>query len=257
MFKQLLKRIAHRPMTERDLLEYAQGMIRNPPVPDDWRSQLSTITYDTGRNFFDKWRDEFKIHVGQIAAEKTWALQRDRLLHLRIASRSWVSLHDAIGKGMDVALWAPYVRSAPDFAQNPEGTWVSVLAGTYFMAMINEAVLSTIGRAWYGIDDDLENQLTTLAEMRKDAYKSVLAVDDAMATAERRYVDGTVRQDSIEALREWRREFYEPTSRMMFNIVRELGDRIVSGTVDAAKFAERWKIAADQANMVIQGVANP
>ena len=78
-----------------------------------------------------------------------------------------------------------------------------------------------------------------------------------MATAERRYVDGTVRQDSIEALREWRREFYEPTSRMMFNIVRELGDRIVSGTVDAAKFAERWKIAADQANMVIQGVANP
>jgi hypothetical protein len=51
--------------------------------------------------------------------------------------------------------------------------------------------------------------------------------------------------------------FYEPTSRMMFNIVSELGDRIVSGTVDAEKFAGRWKVAADQLNMVMQGVVNP
>ena len=41
-------RLARRPMSESELLEYCANLIANPPLPDDVRSALTTSKYTDG-----------------------------------------------------------------------------------------------------------------------------------------------------------------------------------------------------------------
>jgi hypothetical protein len=89
MLIQLAKWLARAPMSEADLLKVSQSLIANPPLPDDMRSVLTARKYTDGQSLLDGCWSEMRIYVEHIAAEKTWSLQRQRLIHFRVAAASW------------------------------------------------------------------------------------------------------------------------------------------------------------------------
>jgi predicted Ser/Thr protein kinase len=109
MLIQIAKRVIRAPMSEGALLKVAQSLIVNPPLSDENRAILTTRKYSDGRSFQEGWRSEMRNHIERIAAEKTWLLQRQQLLHLRVAAASWIALYNAVGVERRISLWRTYV----------------------------------------------------------------------------------------------------------------------------------------------------
>jgi hypothetical protein len=155
-------------MSATDLLEVCGSLIENPPMPDDMRSTLTTRKYSDGRSLLDGWRSEIKSCVDDIAAEKTWRLQRQRLIRFRVAASTWIALHKVVGVEPRISLWRIYVEGIGEFA-NPESSWPTLLPKVFCFAMLQDAVLRPLGMACYATDKALESNLELLVGLREHA----------------------------------------------------------------------------------------
>lgn len=248
MLKQLAKRFARRPMSEVDLLEYCQGMIRNPPLPEDIRSALMSTAYSSGQLIIDKWREDFKELLAQIATEKTWTLQRQRLLMFRVSASSWLALKRAVGNEERVQLWRGYAEGAGDFALNPEDKWPGILQQAYFFGIMTNVILGLLGTVYYATDEKTDTLIEALSEMRRETIRAGMAVDRMVLTV--------VENDEAlaEGILAWRNEIYLPTNQRVFALIREFGDRIASGSVDIDDISNRYKAACDACNAELKAL---
>jgi hypothetical protein len=235
MLLQIAKRLARRPMSECELLEYCANLIANPPLPDDVRSALTTRKYTDGRSFIEGWRSEFKTLLAQISAEKTWTFQRQKLIHFRVAAVFWIALYRAAGTERRISLWRGYVKGVDEFSANPEDAWPSILAKVFYFANLQNATLCPLGMAYYGTDEALERHLNALRDMRQHAIEKGIVLDRGILDID------AVDPDLGESLMTARNEKVYPHHQRLSGFLREFGDRIETGAVKDAAIIKRWE----------------
>jgi hypothetical protein len=234
MLFQLAKRLTRAPMSERDLLKVSGSLIANPPIADDMRAVLTTRRYTDGRSLLDGWRAEMRIYLRDIAVEKTWALQRQRLIGFRVAAASWIALYRAVGIEPRTSLWRSYVEGIGEFATNPEHAWPSLLPKVHLFAALQNAVLCPLGMACYATDETLERHLGLLTDLRQKAIEKGLVLDRGIQDI------GHTDPELAASLMDARNETILPHYRKLFGFVRELGDRIETGGVQETAIGNRW-----------------
>jgi hypothetical protein len=242
MLAQLAKRLTRTPMSEGDLLKVSGSLIANPPAPDDIRSVLTTRKYTDGRSLLEGWRSEMKTCVENIAAEKTWALQRQRLIGFRVAAASWIALYRAVGTEPRISLWRSYVEGIGEFATNAETAWPTLLPKVYFFAALQNAVLCPLGMTCYATDKTLERQLNLLTDLRQHAIEKGLVLDSRIQDID------DLDPELAASLMAARNECILPHYRKLFGFLRELGDRIETGAVQETAIGDRWADLCNDAN---------
>lgn len=234
MLIQLAKRLTRTPMSESDLLKISGGLIANPPLSDDMRSVLTNKKYTDGRSLLESWRSEMKLCIEHIAAEKTWALQRQRLIRFRVAAASWIALYRAVGVEPRISLWRSYVEGIGEFATNRENAWPTLLPKVFYFAMLQNAVLCPLGMACYATDKMLEHYLDVLTGLREHAIEKGLALDRGIQDLD------DVDPDLAESLMAAHNKMIFPHYQKLFGFLRELGDRIETGAVQEAAITNTW-----------------
>lgn len=251
LWKQVAKRIARRPMSESDLLGYCGPLIANPPIPDEIRSALMEYKYTGGRTALEKWRDDIKYIIRDIADDKTWSLQRQKLIHYLVAAVHWVALFETIDE-LDVqrrtGLWRDYVEGIGVFAANQEDEWPLLLILNGLLARINKVVLSLLGMAYYGTNKNLERHLDIFMGMRKHVIEKAVLLDRGILD-----IDATD-YDLGASLIAARNEQVFPALQKLFALLREFGDRIETGLVDENSISMRWQTACEECNTAIQAL---
>lgn len=242
------KRLTRLPMSEGDLLEFSGSLIANPPMPEDMRAVLATRTYADGRSLLEGWRSEMKMLVKTIAAEKTWALQRQRLIKFRVAAASWIALYRAVGIEPRISLWRSYVEGIGEFATNPESDWPSLLPKVYYFALLQDAILHPLGIACYATDKSLEHHLELFTNLRRHAIKQGLVLDRGIQD-----IDDTD-PELADSLMDARNETVLPRFQKMFGFLRELGDRIESGAVQETVITDKWAELCGEINEQIRNL---
>ena len=201
--------------------------------------------YANGQSFLEGWRDEFKGILALIATEKTWALQRQKLIHFRVASVTWIALWRAVGVEPRISLWRSYAEGIGEFASNPEESWPSILAKTQYFALLNTVILSLLGQAYYGTDKALERHLDALRDMRQHAIEKGVVLDRGILDI------GATDYDLGASLMDVRNEQIYPEHMKLFGLLREFADRIETGSVDEDSIANRWRGLCHECNAQI------
>jgi hypothetical protein len=217
-------------------------------MPDDWRSILTTRKYSDGSTWHEAWRSEMKTIVDDIAAKKTWRLQRQRLIHFRVAAATWIALYRAVGVEPRLALWKSYVEGIGDFATNPESLWPTLLAKTFYFAALQNAVLGLLGDASYATDRALERHLEALTTMRRHAIDKGVVLDRGILD-----LDETD-PDLAEWLMHTRNTKVYPEDMKLFGFLGELADRIETGSVQEDAMATRWAELGNRVNAQIEAM---
>jgi hypothetical protein len=221
-------------MSESDLLKVSSGNIANPPSSGDMLSVLTAWKYTDGRSLLEGWRSEMKLLIAQIAAEKTWAMQRQRLIHFRVAATTWIALYKAVGVEPRIWLWRSYVERIDDFAACPENVWPALLQKRFYFAALQTAVLGALGMGCYGTGETLEHYLRTLRELRKHAIEKGVFLDRGILELDE------VDHDLAESLLARRNGMIYPQNQKLFAFLQELGDRIETGAVQESEIENRW-----------------
>jgi hypothetical protein len=245
MLVQVAKRLIRAPMSAADLLKVSGSLVENPPVPDDMRFTLTTRKYSDGRSFLEGWRSEMKTFVEDIAAEKTWWLQRQRLIHFRVAAATWIALYKAVGVEPRISLWRSYVEGIGEFATNPESSWPTLLPKVFWFATLHNAVLCPLGMACYATDKALERHLELLASLREHVISKGLVLDRGIQDLDE------IDPHLAESLMHARNGMVHPQSLKLFGFLRELADRIETRSVQDDAVATKWTELCNDLNAQI------
>lgn len=242
MLTQLAKRFTRLPMSEADVLSAAGSLIANPPIPDDMRAALTAGKYANNETFLDGWRSMMRLLYAQIAAEKTWKLQRQKLIHFRVAAATWIGLYKAVGAETPTYLWKSYVEGIGEFASNPESSWAKILPRTWYFAVLQNAVLSVLGKVCYATNEELERHLDALASLREDAIKKGVVVDRHINDLNE--IDPAFAEKMLHA----RNTILFPKSLELFALLREFADRIETEAMQGGGMPDRWRDICEKSN---------
>lgn len=244
-WKQFAKRFARRPMTENDLLSYCDGLITKFPPDKSLREFLIATRYKGSLTALDIWRRDIKALIAEIAAEKTWALQRQKLIRFRVAATSWIALWNAVGVETRTSLWRTYVQDFEVFRINPENTWPHLLYECHCNAAMNNAILSVTGNLCYSTFDIIEKKLNAFMELRQNTIEKALVLDRAIfEIAEKDFELG-------ESLMKQRNERIHPKQKKQFDLLRDFADRIETGLVDVDAITYGWRQNSEAINAEI------
>jgi hypothetical protein len=232
-------------MSAADILQVSGRLAENPPMTDDVRSLLTTRKYTDGRSLLDGWRDEVKAFAGDIASEKTWRLQRQKLIHFRVAAATWIALHRAVGVEPRISLWRSYVEGIGEFATNPESSWPTLLPKIFYFATLHDAVLRVLGRSCYATDEALERQLKALTGLREHAIEKGVVLDRGIQDLDE------VSPELAETLMHARNTVVHPQNIKLFGFLAEFADRIKTGSVDEKVVETKWTSLCNDMNAKI------
>ena len=242
----ILKRLFHREMSEADLLEAAGHLVANPPWPAETRTALTAAKLVDGRTAIEQWRDEFKQLIASVATEKTWLLQRQRLIDLRVAAASWVALFNVVGVEPRTTLWRSFVADRGEFAVNPESTWPWLLGKTSQFANLNNAIMHVVGKVAYGTTERLEQHLEIWRKLREHAVSKSVALDRGINDINS--VDPDV-GGRLMAIRNG--QAHMTASNGLYAFLREFADRIATDAVSAGDIERRWEKLCKELNATL------
>ena len=245
MLVQFAKRLIRAPMSASDLLRVCGSLVANPPMPDDMRSTLTTQKYSDGRSLLEGWRSEMKTFVEDIAAEKTWRLQRQHLIRFRVAAATWIALYKAVGVEPRISLWRGYVEGIGEFATNSESSWPTLLPKVFCFATLQDAVLRPLGMACYATDNALERHLDLLVSLREHVIGKGIALDRGIQDLDE------IDPHLAESLMYGRNTMVHPQSLKLFGFLRELADRIETGSVQDDAVTAKWTELCNDLNKQI------
>ncbi len=238
MLTQIAKRLTKTAMSESDLLKFSDHLIAKALFPDDVRSTMASNLYTNGQSLLDSWRTEMKGAIAQIAAEKTWVMQRQRLIHFRVVATTWIALYEAVGVEpsipLDISLWRSHVEGIGDFAANPESAWPTLLWKYFWFAATQSAVLCPLGMACYAIGDKLERHLAMLRAFRKHVIEKSVLLDLYIKN-----IDG-FDPNLANSLLTVRKGVILIHYQNLFGFLRDLEDRIETKSVQENLIMERW-----------------
>ena len=242
----IFRRLFRKEMSESDLLKIAGWRYANPAWPDFMRTALTAAKLSDGRTAVEQWRDEFKQLIAMVAAEKTWQLQKQRLISLRVASASWVALYNAVDKEPRTALWRSFVVGQGEFAVNPEERWPWLLVKNFCFAAMNDLVMGHICQNAYGTNKRLESILEVWKGLRLHAVSKSVALDRGINA-----INNADPEEGERLIAIRNGDVHMAASRNLYTFLREFADRIATDSVDNEEVIRRWDALCRRLNATL------
>jgi hypothetical protein len=130
-----------------------------------------------------------------------------------------------------------------EFAVNPESSWPTLLPKVFCFAALQNAVLVPLGMACYGTDKAVERHLELLTGLREHAIEKGLALDRGIQSLDE------VDSDRANSLMRARNVMVLPHIQNLFGFLRELGDRIETGSDQESAAVTRWSELRNDMNV--------
>ena len=144
-FKKLFKS----PLTSADLHALAARNLAQPPLPKELYDACASLVGKKGISFLDFWRKHFSAQLEEIAALKTWQLQRAQLLQFVLIEQGWRTAYVCIKDIASPEVWGHLVENVEHFKTSPKEAWHDLMFQHYIMSILSESCLTElVGKAF-------------------------------------------------------------------------------------------------------------
>jgi hypothetical protein len=169
-----LNKILKRRMTQTDMYESIQKKLIDYTWMEKegvgWvREALLNITCIDGSMLNDKWRDSLENLIVLISKEKTWDLQKAKLIHFCVASNDMLALNAVLFKAhpFETLFWHNYLSGAPNLKRYPKSEWLKILRDEYIINISNSSMLHVIGVINFNLSDDTITKISSYRKIKE------------------------------------------------------------------------------------------
>ena len=230
----LFKSLFRISLTYSDLLRETERLIANPPLPQDWKAIAVGVVGRSGGDLLDYWQDYFRSQLRTISSERTWSLQRAKLLELVMTELSWRAAHATAQNAKSVDSWS-HLLSDVDWTKGAaKEQWKDLLQQRWLMATLSDACLRKAGRRVYELDQTKDLELNLYYEFDKGIESLDVYLLDQMNSAVLEY-----RDDDAHFIAGFRDEVVNPIIREQYRILALIGDDIANSRVDVESIKAR------------------
>jgi hypothetical protein len=229
-----LKSLFRKPLTQADLLQEGESLIRKPPLPPDLKAGVLEAVGRSGVNLLDYWRDYFKSQLGMISQEQSWGLQRAKLLKLVILEQGWQAAHIVAQTAQSTESWSHLLNDI-EWADGAEKKNLKgLLLQRWLVAILSDACLRTIGVRCYALDRTKELEIGICYEFDKEIKSLDVSLSDLMHTAVIEY-----RDDDARFIAAFKDDVVNPIIREQYKLLSLLEDDVANGSVDLASIGKK------------------
>jgi hypothetical protein len=230
-----LKSLLRLPFTARDLFNAGQVHLSNPPLPTDWRDELSKVRSNTGSSLLDVWRSQFESELKQIAEKPTWQAQRTQLLQLVIDHATWRTLYAAAADA-EPRTWHHYLSNSPKAYELPEGERHPLIVRRYLLALMSQVTLMTLGSRLYGVDESKQREMDAYCAYERETRELDISMMQELFKA----IDSGVEKD-VQFIAELKDEMINPLIQEQVAILNIMAEQIVHSRLDVDSITSRIK----------------
>lgn len=223
----VLKSLFKTPLTSRDALGLLANLIASPPLPKEMYEAAAGLVGKNGTSLLDFWRSGFKDQLTEITSERTWALQRSRLLRSVLVETGWRALFTSAKEQKHVEAWAHLVDSNNYFSSFPKSSWSSILAQRHLMAILSGACFLHLGTKAYRVDNAKALELDLYLEYYKEILLLDLRVQGMALAAVDQYEDA-----EASRIAEIKDEVINPLLSEQYRVLHLMADQIANATLE-------------------------
>lgn len=248
----VLKRLLGARMSKEDLYKCVDGLLSDyswmEKYGKTWIKDYLINNRDTnGRTFDETWRGELDAAIGLIATEPTWALQRKKLLQLRVSANDWVALDRVVSRSYrnDVDIWADCVITNLNFVGASEKFYPAMLTLFGVFNLLNSSILTGIGAVAFGLTDSDTDKATFYRDLKVNSLEKKFGLFKGLKTLTEE--NSEIGMTVIRTLR----SHLEPHEKEEAKLFRQLADEIASRhSLDT--FPEKYEKWADAYNQTLE-----
>jgi hypothetical protein len=204
-----------------------ERLIRNPPLPQDFKASVIGVVGRSGVNLLDYWRDYFRFQLKTISGEETWGLQRARLLKLVMTEQGWRAGYVVAQNAKHVDSWSHLLNDVEWTKGAAKEQLGDLLQQRYIMALLSHACLKTTGARTYALDQAKERELDLYYEFDREIKSVDVSLLDLMNVAVDEY-----RDDDARFIAGFKDDVVNPIIREQYAVLAVLEDDIANGNVD-------------------------
>ena len=147
------KTIRRKPFTSTELHQSADLLLKQPPLPADWRNAAIDVRARDGTTLLDTWRAHFTSELKAIATKETWTLQKAACVSFVFMENSWRTTTIVAHKAKSPSSWKHILGDNKLFEGAEGQNLLALLTQRYLMAILSATCLTTIAHRLYSLND--------------------------------------------------------------------------------------------------------
>lgn len=243
------KRIWKHPLTREDIYSYAESLIKEPPAVPGCEDLFDrTLRYE-GKliTVAEYYRKHLLIPaLDSIAAAATWQQQRATCIEAILEESHWGNWNYCVRNAKTEMGRAIILNKLDKIFPNSINEERSQRIFVFYMMNLSaQAALTTLGAAYYGIDDAKELELNLYNQYQRDIMMTDVKVMDYI---EQNHMDDP---DTAYRIAGWQEDRLSQVTQQMFNLLVALKDQIAHDTFNVERFTEMSvKLERDKETLV-------
>lgn len=125
----------------------------NNVIPESLKELYALPINEIGTTALDTWKEEHNYIIEQIGKEKTWDLQKKKLLWNLIQRIRWIELYNNIEPTCDIDIWEPIVRGSAPFDGIDKKHYYRLLMHYYLSSALAYSTAFSIAISAYGLNE--------------------------------------------------------------------------------------------------------
>jgi hypothetical protein len=229
------KAAAGRPLSRQDIYSYCDGLIKQPPIPPEWREAFSkTFAKIEGvpLTVEDYYREQLlRPSLDRITTAPTRAMQREACIQEVLTDMHWRTWYSCYNEAKtDAGRAMVHGKLKQVWPKNSPQERINFLVHFYMMALAVQGVLMTIGTGLLGLTNEIEMQIEVCRVYAKDIMMLDVNIMDYI------YEQHGKDFDAAYALAGWKDDYLNPITTRMLHFLEATRKRIALGTFNASEF---------------------
>jgi hypothetical protein len=146
------KRIVGIALTQNELLQQNEDLLRQVPLPADLDQAVHRLDGNIPGSFKNFVRTYYSTLLSEIGDRRSWGEQRAHLLKLAMQERTWRATFRVADKSNNPKAWCHLMGGEHSFNGAPEDHWMAKLTHRYVLALICSSWLDGLGSRCYSFD---------------------------------------------------------------------------------------------------------
>jgi hypothetical protein len=229
-----LKTLFKHSLSLADLHKLAAKNLAHPPLPKELYDASASLVGKKGISLLDYWRTGFSTLIDEIASEKTWELQRAKLLGTILTEQGWSAATVASRETKFTDAWSHMVENVDHFKNSPKDVWPSLLFQRYIVALLTVACLIELGAKAFQLDDLKQNELGLHGEIEKEIRLLDVQFSNQMLLSAENFED-----DLAETICAMKEDVINPLIKEQFDLLSVMREQIVHSNLDIVEVKKR------------------
>jgi hypothetical protein len=241
----IIKKLPKQPLSSADAHEFMSSFIRTPPLPKEWIESGTNTLISKNETLLDYWRRLFGWCLDETTSEKSWDLQKTKLITRILTEQEWRVAYTVAKDAKWVNSWAHWVEGNEFFQNWPREKWPLVLLQRWFLGILTEAGLLELACKYFRIDGTKQMEIMLYYEYEKE----IKALD--FTTNEIMWNNIDVLQDSeILEMARMKDEVVSPLITEQYKLLALMREQICNSTLDATETNQRMQAFTERKHAI-------